>query len=97
MLSRKSLIRRLKQRPVEEAESGVRKIEHPTPLLKPHSQQEPVMPRRLRIEFPGGVYHVFNRGVLRQYIVRSDSVGREDSGGFIEWTITARGAVRFLS
>lgn len=35
------------------------------------------MPRRLRIEFPGGVYHVFNRGVLQQDIVRTDSDRQE--------------------
>ena len=31
------------------------------------------MPRRLRIEMPGGVYHVTNRGVDRTNIVRDDT------------------------
>ena len=35
------------------------------------------MPRRLRIEFPGGVYHVTNRGVDRADIVR-DECDRRD-------------------
>ena len=30
------------------------------------------MPRRLRIELPGGLYHVTNRGVDRMNIVRND-------------------------
>ncbi len=35
------------------------------------------MPRRLRIEFPGGVYHVTNRGVDRTEIVRDDDDRKE--------------------
>lgn len=35
------------------------------------------MPRRLRIEIPGGVYHVTNRGVDRSDIVRDDHDRRE--------------------
>lgn len=35
------------------------------------------MPRRLRIEIPGGVYHVMNRGVNRADIVRVDEERHE--------------------
>ena len=35
------------------------------------------MPRRLRIELPGGLYHVTNRGVDRMDIVRNDDDRRE--------------------
>ena len=38
------------------------------------------MPRPLRIEFPGAVYHITSRGNDRQTIFIDD----EDGGGFLE-------------
>lgn len=38
------------------------------------------MPRKLRVEFPGAIYHVLNRGDRREAIFRDD----EDRGRFLE-------------
>ena len=39
------------------------------------------MPRALRIEFPGAVYHVMARGQRRELIFRNDA----DRADFLEW------------
>ena len=48
------------------------------------------MPRRLRIEFEGAIYHVMARGNARQKIVRDDADRRRLLDGF-EHTVVRHG------
>jgi hypothetical protein len=41
-------------------------------LNPPGTRRDPPMPRRLRIEFEGAIYHVMTRGNARQDIVYND-------------------------
>jgi putative transposase len=48
------------------------------------------MPRRLRIEFEGAIYHVMARGNARQKIVRDDADRRRSVAG-LEHTVVRCG------
>jgi REP element-mobilizing transposase RayT len=38
------------------------------------------MPRKLRLEYPGAIYHVMNRGNRREDIFRDDDADSNDIG-----------------
>ena len=45
--------------------------------MKCHGIKKPLMPRKLRIQYPGAIYHVMSRGDRREKIYLDD-IDRQD-------------------